>query len=88
MIIEICQIRWTIEVFFKEESSFWDWEDVNQMIFDAQIADNTITMIQHIVMPLKYRFEHHESKAVLLEQLKEDIIQAGWINDYGGYLLN
>jgi predicted nucleic acid-binding Zn finger protein len=44
--------------------------------FDAQIADTTITMIQHILLTLQYRMEHYESKGALFENLKEGIIQS------------
>jgi hypothetical protein len=32
-------------------------------------------MIQHILLTLKYRFEHYESKGELFEQVKEVVVQ-------------
>ncbi len=42
--------------------------------FDAQIADTTITMIQHILLTLRYRFDHYESMGALFAGIKEGII--------------
>ena len=73
--IEIYQIRWTIEVFFKESKQLLGLGKCQSNDFDAQIADITITMIQHILLTLKYRFDTYESKGVLFDQVKENIIQ-------------
>jgi len=73
--IEIYQIRWTVEVFFKEAKQLFGLGKCQSNDFDAQIADTTITMIQHILLTLKYRFEHYETKGALFNHLKEGIIQ-------------
>ena len=44
--------------------------------FDAQIAGITITIVQHILLTLKYRFEVYESKGALFEQVHENIIES------------
>ena len=74
--IEIYQIRWSIEVFFKEAKQLLCLGKCQSNDFDAQIADTTITMIQHILLTLKYRFEHYESKGALFDQVKEGIVQS------------
>ena len=74
--IEIYQIRWTIEVFFKEAKQLLGLEKCQSNDFDAQIADTTITMIQHILLTLKYRFDHYESKGALFEQVRGNIVQS------------
>jgi hypothetical protein len=43
--------------------------------FDAQIADATITMLQHILLTLRYRIENYESMQGLFSDLTEQIIQ-------------
>ncbi|MCF8380864.1 MAG: transposase [Bacteroidales bacterium] len=43
--IEIYQIRWTVEVFFKEAKQLLGLGRCQSTDFDAQIADTTITMI-------------------------------------------
>jgi hypothetical protein len=73
--IEIYQIRWSIEIFFKEAKQLLGLGKCQSNDFDAQIADTTITMIQHILLTLKYRFEHYESKGELFEQVKEGVVQ-------------
>ena len=74
--IEIYQIRWSIEIFFKEAKQLLGLGKCQSNDFDAQIAETTITMIQHILLTLKYRFEHYESKGELFEQVKEGVIQS------------
>jgi hypothetical protein len=74
--IEIYQIRWTEEVFFKEAKQLLGLGRCQSNDFDAQIADTTITMIQHILLTLKFRFEHYETKGALFNQVREGIIQS------------
>ncbi len=74
--IEIYQIRWTVEVFFKEAKQLLGLGRCQSNDFDAQIADTTITMIQHILLTLKYRFEYYETKGALFNQVREEIIQS------------
>jgi len=73
--IEIYQIRWSIEVFFKESKQLLGLGKCQANDFDSQIADTTITMIQHILLTLRYRFDHYESKGALFKDIEEDIIQ-------------
>lgn len=73
--IEIYQIRWTIEVFFKESKQLLGLGKCQSKDFDAQIADLTITMIQHMMLTLRHRFECYESKGALFVQAKEEIVQ-------------
>ena len=72
--IEIYQIRWSIEVFFKEARQLLGMGSCQSNDFDAQIADTTITMIQHILLTLRYRFDHYESMGALFAEIKEGII--------------
>ena len=74
--IEIYQIRWIVEVFFKEAKQLLGLGKCQSTDFDAQIADTTITMIQHILLTLKYRFEHYETKGALFNQVREGIIES------------
>lgn len=73
--IEIYQIRWTIEVFFKESKQLLGLGKCQSNDFDAQIADTTISMLQHIMLTLRYRFDCYESKGALFDQIKETTIQ-------------
>ncbi len=74
--IEVYQTRWTIEVFFKEAKQLLGLGRCQSKDFDAQIADTTITMIQHILLTLKFRFEHYETKGALFNHIREGIIQS------------
>jgi hypothetical protein len=73
--IEIYQTRWTIEVFFHETKSLLGLGKCQSNDFEAQIADITITMIQHILMTLRYRIENYETKEGLFSQIKEATIK-------------
>lgn len=73
--IEIYQIRWTIEVFFKESKQLLMLGKCQSNNFDAQIADVTITMIQHIILTLRYRFDKYESKGGLFKEIKDEMIE-------------
>ena len=43
--------------------------------FDAQIADTTLVMIQHLIVTMRYRFENYESKWAIFEQGRERSIR-------------
>ena len=70
------QIRWTVEVFFKEAKQLLGLGRCQSNDFDAQIADTTITMIQHILLTLMFRFEHYETKGALFSHIREGIIES------------
>jgi len=70
--IEIYQTRWSIEVFFKESKQLLGLGRCQSNDFDAQIADTTTTFIQHILLTLKYRFAHYESKGALFKTIEAD----------------
>jgi hypothetical protein len=73
-LIEIYQIRWTIEVFFKESKQMFGLGKCQSNDFDAQIADFTISLIQYILVSLRYRFDTYESKGKLFDQIKDEVI--------------
>ncbi len=72
--IEIYQTRWAIEVFFKEAKQLLALGKCQSNNFDAQIADATITMIQHILLTCKFRYENYESKTGMFTQIKEEAV--------------
>jgi predicted nucleic acid-binding Zn finger protein len=73
--IEIYQIRWTIEVFFKESKQLLGLGQCQSNSFDAQVADTTITMVQYILLTMRYRIEHYESMAGLFSEVKEAAVK-------------
>ena len=73
--IEIYNIRWTIEVFFKEAKQLLGLGKCQSTNFDVQIAQTTIIMIQYLMMSLKYRVEAYETINGLFKDLKQDFIE-------------
>lgn len=71
--IEIYQIRWSIEVLFKESKQLLGLGKGQSSDFDGQIADITLTMIQYLLLTLRYRFDHYESYEGLFSSLKNQV---------------
>jgi IS4 transposase len=74
-VIEIYQIRWTIEVFFKESKQLLGLGKCQSNDFNAQIADLTITMIQHMLLTLRYQVDNYESMNALFYEIRESVIK-------------
>jgi hypothetical protein len=51
-LMEVYQIRWGIEIFFKESKQYLNLGSCQSTNFDAQVADITICMMQHIIFKL------------------------------------
>ena len=73
--IEIYNIRWTIEVFFKETKQLLGLGKSQSTNFDVQIAQTTITMMQYLLISLKYRMEAYETIGGLFKDIKHDYIE-------------
>ena len=73
--VEIYQIRWSIEVFFKESKQMLGLGKSQSNDFDAQIADTTICMVQYIFLALRNRIDKYESLGKLFENTKADVIE-------------
>ena len=73
--IEIYNIRWTIEVFFKEAKQLLGLGKSQSTNFDVQVAQTTITMIQYLLVSLKYRMEAYETIGGLFKDIKQDYIE-------------
>jgi hypothetical protein len=72
--VKIYQLRWCIEVFFKESKQLFGLGKCQSTDFDAQIADTTMVMIRYMMASLKYRFDNYESKGAIFEQAKEKAV--------------
>jgi len=72
--IKIYNIRWTIEVFFKEAKQLLGLGKCQSTNFDVQIAQTTITMIQYLMMSLKYQMEAYQTIGGLFKDVKQDYI--------------
>jgi len=73
--IKIYNIRWSIEVFFKETKQLLGLGRNQSTNFDAQIAQTTITMIQYLLMSLKFRMEAYETINGLFKDVKQEYIE-------------
>ena len=73
--IEIYQIRWSIEVFFKESKQMLSLGQSQSNDFDAQIADTTLVMVRYIFLALRNRIDKYESLGEMFKNTKADIIE-------------
>jgi predicted nucleic acid-binding Zn finger protein len=73
--IEIYQIRWSIEVFFKEAKQLLNLGGCQSSTFDAQIADTTITMIAYILLAFRFRYDNYESMGALFRAMNAENLQ-------------
>jgi hypothetical protein len=75
-LIEIYQIRWSIEVFFKEAKQLLNLGACQSSNFDAQLADATISMIAYLLLAFRYRYDNYESMGALFRAMSaEDLRQ-------------
>lgn len=85
--LEIYQIRWTIEVFFKESKQLLGLGTDQSNDFDSQIAATTINMLQHILITTRFRFENYVSKGELFRQVKSEVLRISLSERLWGLLL-
>jgi predicted nucleic acid-binding Zn finger protein len=71
-VIKHYQVRWAIEVFFKEEKSLLNLGGCRSSNFDAQIADTTVSMIAYILLSFRYRYDHYESMGALFRSMNAE----------------
>jgi hypothetical protein len=68
-------MRWSIEVFFKESKQLLNLGRCQSNNFDAHIADITMTMIQYILISMRYRFDTYKTKWGIFKHIREQTIQ-------------
>lgn len=73
--MEIYQVRWAIEVFFKESKQHLGLGKCQSNDLDAHFADTTVTMIQYVMLALRKRFEAYETKGVLFKKSQEQMLE-------------
>jgi len=73
--IEIYHTRWAIEVFFKEVKQLLSLGKNQSTNFDVQVAQTTITMIQYLLISLKFRQQAYETLNGLFKDLKQEYIE-------------
>jgi hypothetical protein len=73
--IELYQIRWTIEVLFKECKQYLHLGGSQNTDFDGQIADVTITLVTHTILSLQKRFSSYETMGELFRETQQYLLE-------------
>lgn len=73
--IELYQIRWTIEVLFKECKQYLRLGESQNTDFDGQVADLTITLITHTILSLQKRFCSYETMGELYRETQLHLLE-------------
>jgi hypothetical protein len=71
-LMEVYQIRWSIEVFYKECKQYLNLGQCKSSNFDAQIADTTISLIQHTMLSYCKRINYQTSFGGLFKDFYEE----------------
>ena len=71
----VYQIRWSIEVFFKECKQYLNLGKCKSSCFDAQIADTTVTMLQHIMLSYYKRITCQQSFGGLFKDISKEMVE-------------
>ena len=73
--IELYQIRWTIEVLFKECKQYLRLGGSQNTNFDGQVADVTITLATHTILSLQKRFSSYETMGELFRETQQQLLE-------------
>jgi len=73
--LELYQIRWTIEVLFKECKQYLRLGACQNTDFDGQIADATLVLITHTILTLQRRFQAYETMGELFHQQQQKLLE-------------
>jgi|SRR5680860_638122 len=73
--MEYYQIRWGIEVFFKDCKQNLKLGDCQSKDLDAHIASISIVFMNYMVLALKKRFENYETMGILFRNFKDMMLQ-------------
>ena len=73
--VEIYQIRWGIEVFFKEAKQYLNLGKCQSEDFDAQIADISVAISVYIMLTLRKRFQAYEGFGKIFTDVQNEIIE-------------
>lgn len=73
--IERYQIRWSIEVLFKECKQYLGLGCSQNTDFDGQIADTTMALVTHTILTLQKRFECYETMGGLFRKVQQNLLE-------------
>ena len=81
------QIRWSIEVFFKECKQNLGINTCQSIDFDAHIAHISICFMQYIALSLRKRFDDYETFGALFRHVCQEILEATLVDKIGQFLI-
>ena len=73
--IELYQIRWTVEVLFRECKQYLRLGGSQNTDFDGQIADISITLATHTILSLQKRFSSYETMGELFRETQQHLLE-------------
>jgi hypothetical protein len=74
--MELYQIRWSIEVLFKDCKQHLRLGKAQNVCLTGQIADISITLITYTILALKKRFRSYETIGELYREAKSELLEA------------
>ena len=74
-LMKVYQIRWSIEVFYKECKQYLSLGKCKSSCFDAQIADTTVTLLQHIMLSYYKRINCQQTFSGLFEAINKEMVE-------------
>lgn len=73
--IERYQIRWSIEVLFKECKQYLRLGASQNTDFDGQIADATLALVTHTILTLQKRFVSYETMGGIFREMQQKLLE-------------
>ena len=73
--LELYQIRWSIEVLFKECKQYLRLGKSQNTDFCGQITDATLTMITYTILTLNKRFQAYETLGALFRDTQKEMLE-------------
>lgn len=74
-LMDVYQVRWAIELFFRESKQYLNLGKSRSTCFDAQIADATISLSQYIILSFHRRISDYSSFDGIFASAIEDALQ-------------
>ena len=73
--MKLYQIRWSIEVMYRECKQYLRLGKAQNTDFYGQIADASLTLITYIILTLYKRFEAYETLGTLFRETQADLLE-------------
>ena len=86
-LMKVYQIRWSIEVFYKECKQYLSLGKCKSSCFDAQIADTTVTLLQHIMISYYKRINCQQTFSGLFESISKEMVELDLVSRILGLIL-